>query len=139
MNLQTQLETLSEGQLKNLANEIIPAILSEREQARRAGAGLLRIDLVQVIEQALSQVDNATGLREWLTANQGREVLIEIDSAAVGSPIMTAGEAAQLLKVSERTVTSLLKAGTIPGEKVGRAWRIKRQAVMRYLAGLADE
>lgn len=36
-------------------------------------------------------------------------------------------EAAAILRVSTKTVTAELKAGNIPGRKIGREWRIKQE------------
>ena len=51
--------------------------------------------------------------------------------------ILTAQEAADLLKVHVKTVYSLVSEKREPDKifarKVGREWRIKREEVMRYL------
>lgn len=40
--------------------------------------------------------------------------------------VLTAEEAAALLRVSTKTVLALARAGSLHGEKVGRAWRFVR-------------
>lgn len=47
--------------------------------------------------------------------------------------VLTAGEAASLLRVSEKTLLRLARAGTLPGRKVGREWRFLRQELLRQL------
>ena len=47
--------------------------------------------------------------------------------------VLTAEEAAALLRVS--TKTALARAGSLPGEKVGRAWRFVRSDVLDYVRG----
>lgn len=49
--------------------------------------------------------------------------------------VLTADEAASLLRVSTKTVLALARAGALPGEKVGRAWRFVRSDVLDYVRG----
>lgn len=52
--------------------------------------------------------------------------------------VLTADEAAALLRVSSKTVLSLARSGTLPGEKVGRAWRFLRLDVLAYVGGTLE-
>ena len=49
--------------------------------------------------------------------------------------VLTAEEAASLLRVSTKTVLPLARDGVLPGEKVGRAWRFGRADLLDYLRG----
>ena len=49
--------------------------------------------------------------------------------------ILTVDEAAEHLKVRPETVRRLLSQGRLPGNKVGRAWRIPEGALMTFLRG----
>jgi excisionase family DNA binding protein len=49
--------------------------------------------------------------------------------------VLTANEAAELLRVSTRTVLTLAREGKLPGEKVGRAWRFVRADLLDYVRG----
>ena len=49
--------------------------------------------------------------------------------------VLTADETAELLRVSTKTVLALARDGTLPGEKVGRAWRFVRAHLLDYLRG----
>lgn len=49
--------------------------------------------------------------------------------------IFTVDEAANKLKVRPETVRRLLSQGRLPGNKVGRAWRIPEGALMDFLRG----
>jgi excisionase family DNA binding protein len=49
--------------------------------------------------------------------------------------VLTADEAAVLLRVSTKTVLALARDGTLPGEKVGRAWRFVRDDLLDYVRG----
>lgn len=52
--------------------------------------------------------------------------------------ILTINQAAQLLKVSSRTIYSLVSEERIPGrifaKKVGRSWRIMRSEINNFLS-----
>lgn len=49
--------------------------------------------------------------------------------------VLTAEEAAALLRVSTKTLLALAREGEVPGEKVGRAWRFLRAELLGYLRG----
>ncbi|MGC5027577.1 helix-turn-helix domain-containing protein [Tsukamurella sp. DT100] len=53
--------------------------------------------------------------------------------------VLTADEAASLLRVSTKTVLALARAGALPGEKVGRAWRFVRSDVLDYVRGAGTQ
>lgn len=53
--------------------------------------------------------------------------------------LLTRPEAAELLRVSQTTVSRLISAGQLGSVKVGRQIRISRDAIDRYLAGSAPE
>jgi len=48
--------------------------------------------------------------------------------------VMNLREAAEFLRVSEKTVGDLARAATIPCQKVGREWRFLRTAIVSWLA-----
>ena len=45
-----------------------------------------------------------------------------------------AKEAAEYLRLSEKTTLKLLREGTLPAVKMGRQWRISRRAIEEYVA-----
>lgn len=49
--------------------------------------------------------------------------------------VLTAKEAAQLLRVHANTVFLMCKRGELPHFKVGSHYRFSREALMRYIAG----
>lgn len=49
--------------------------------------------------------------------------------------VLTTDEAAALLRVSTKTVLAPAREGTLPGEKVGRAWRFLRSDVLALVRG----
>lgn len=50
-------------------------------------------------------------------------------------PVLTAEEAAALLRVSPKTLLGLAREGRLPGTKVGRAWRFLRADLLTYIHG----
>ncbi len=56
-------------------------------------------------------------------------------AAAVTSDVMTPGEVAQLLKVSEEDVLAAIQAGDLKARKIGSAYRISKDAVDDFLKG----
>jgi len=53
----------------------------------------------------------------------------------VAAEVLTADEAADLLRVSTKTVLTLARDGALRGTKVGRAWRFLRVDLMDYVRG----
>jgi excisionase family DNA binding protein len=56
-------------------------------------------------------------------------------AAAKMPDVMTPGEAAGFLKVSEEDVLAAIKAGDLKAKKVGKAYRISKKALEDYLGG----
>ena len=57
----------------------------------------------------------------------------------VDDEVLTADEAAVLLKVSVQTVLKESREGRLPGIKIGREWRYSRIALMRHLGQYVGE
>jgi excisionase family DNA binding protein len=56
-----------------------------------------------------------------------------LTGAASMPEVMSPAEAAQFLKVSEEDVLAALKAGDLKGKKLGKAYRISREALLAFL------
>ena len=54
-----------------------------------------------------------------------------------GEPLLTVGEVAGLMRVSNMTVYRLIKAGQLAAIRVGKNYRIRRTDVDRYLTDRA--
>jgi excisionase family DNA binding protein len=52
--------------------------------------------------------------------------------------VLTAAEAASLLRVSTKTLLRLARSGALPGQKVGRAWRFVRGDLLTFCAGRTE-
>ena len=50
-----------------------------------------------------------------------------------GEPLLTVGEVAELMRVSNMTVYRLIKSGQLAAVRVGKNYRIRRSDVSRYL------
>ena len=50
-----------------------------------------------------------------------------------GDPLLTVGEVAGIMRVSNMTVYGLIKAGQLGAIRVGKNYRIRRSDVDRYL------
>jgi len=53
--------------------------------------------------------------------------------------VLTPDEAAQLLKVSKKTLLRHARAGRIPGAKLGRMWRFRRTELLELLTPTTPE
>lgn len=63
------------------------------------------------------------------------------DDAAGAGPgeIMTVAQAAEFLSVAPQTVRNELRAGRLPGKRVGKEWRLSRSALLAWFATPEDE
>lgn len=53
----------------------------------------------------------------------------------MSSDLITAEEAAEILRVNPHTVYRALRAGKLPGGKVGNQWRISRADLEAHIRG----
>jgi len=101
--------------------------LLEAAQNPSGGAGLTAgigagIGVGNILQQSLQGIGGSGG------AAAG--------GAAAGIPdVMSPGEAAQYLKVAEEDVLAALEAGDLKGKKLGKAFRISKEALMAFLNG----
>lgn len=54
-----------------------------------------------------------------------------------GEPLLTVGEVAQVMRVSNMTVYRLIKSGQLAAIRVGKNYRLRRTDVDRYLTDRA--
>lgn len=52
--------------------------------------------------------------------------------------VLTIDELATYLKVSKSTLYKLVQEGKVPGQKVGRHWRFRRETIDRWLDRTSD-
>ena len=53
--------------------------------------------------------------------------------------VLTAKEAAEIIGITPYTMGQHLIRGDIPGQRVGRSWRVSRDALRNYLEGNNNE
>ncbi len=56
-----------------------------------------------------------------------------MSSKDIGEPLLTVGEVAGLMRVSNMTVYRLIKSGQLAALRVGKNYRLRRRDVERYL------
>ncbi len=56
-----------------------------------------------------------------------------MDHPVFGEPLLTVGEVARTMRVSNMTVYRLIKSGQLAAIRVGKNYRIRRTDVERYL------
>ena len=57
-----------------------------------------------------------------------------VEGQDFGEPLLTVGEVAQVMRVSNMTVYRLIKAGQLSAIRVGKNYRIRRSDIERYLS-----
>jgi len=60
-----------------------------------------------------------------------------VEGREFGEPLLTVGEVAQLMRVSNMTVYRLIKSGQLSAIRVGKNYRIRRSDIERYLTDRA--
>ena len=56
-----------------------------------------------------------------------------VEDREFGEPLLTVGEVATLMRVSNMTVYRLIKSGQLSAIRVGKNYRIRRSDIERYL------
>ena len=52
----------------------------------------------------------------------------------VGEPLLTVGEVASTMRVSNMTIYRLIKSGQLPAIRVGKNYRVRESDMNRYLS-----
>jgi excisionase family DNA binding protein len=76
-----------------------------------------------------------SAVREHLGA--GKEGLV-VGHVALREPapdVLTAGEAAALLRIAEPELVRAAERGKLPGRRIGDEWRFGREALLAWLSG----
>lgn len=68
------------------------------------------------------------------TLHEPRALLMQTDE----DQVLTIDELATYLKVSKSTLYKLVQEGKVPGQKVGRHWRFRRETIDRWLDRTSD-
>lgn len=62
-------------------------------------------------------------------------LLLVVEMTAVLAETLTVEEAARLLRLSPYTIRKLARQGRLPGRKVGRSWRFRKDLLLAWLEG----
>lgn len=59
---------------------------------------------------------------------------MSVPSAQLGEPLLTVGEVASVMRVSNMTVYRLIKSGQLRAIRVGKNYRLRRRDIEQYLS-----
>ena len=109
-----------------------------------------QLQAADAMREAAQNPSGGAGLTAGIGAGMGIGNLIsqtmsgmtqQTQGAAQGSaqnalpPVMTPAEVAQVLRVSEEDVIAAIESGDLPARKIGKAYRISREALEKFLGG----
>ena len=88
-------------------------------------------------DPAASAAINGLDLPAWVYAKPEPEAHATTphDAADNSADLLTRAEVAQYLRVSDRTVSRLIRAGKLPASRIGRAVRIRQSDLLDMLNG----
>ena len=78
-----------------------------------------------------------SGVQYRARLRAGAESGDALEGREFGEPLLTVGEVAQLMRVSNMTVYRLIKSGQLSAIRVGKNYRIRRSDIERYLTDRA--
>lgn len=76
----------------------------------------------------MESLEHSAFFRYFLTTNKTRE-----NNGMSMTDILTIREVAEYLKLNEKTTYRLVAEGTIPGFKVGGAWRFRKKEIEKWI------
>ena len=84
---------------------------------------------------AASTLDSSQDLPSWVYAKPEPvpPATTPHDAAVITNDLLTRAEAAQYLRVSDRTVSRLIRTGQLPAARIGRAVRIRQSDLLDIL------
>ena len=88
-------------------------------------------------DPAASTAINGADLPAWVYAKPEPEAHATTphDAAVATDDLLTRAEVARYLRVSDRTVSRLIRAGKLPASRIGRAVRIRQSDLLNMLNG----
>ena len=103
-----------------------------------------RLQAADALLEAAQNPSGGAGLTAGIGAGMGVGNLLQQSLQGMGTggaagggdvmpDVMSPAEAAQFLKVSEEDVVAALEAGDLKGKKLGKAYRISKEALMSFL------
>ncbi|HEY0481813.1 MAG TPA: helix-turn-helix domain-containing protein [Kofleriaceae bacterium] len=126
----------------------LPANAVDKLHRAAEALGVHKKDLVAGLVSKYVDPDTRLGLSALGALSQPRRVTVELGEPGptLGSysfqaydpdppEVMNAEQAGQFLQIAEAVVIELAEAGTLPGRRLGNAWRFSRAALVAWLAG----
>jgi hypothetical protein len=124
----------------------LPSSAVDKLHRAAEALGVHKKDLVASLVSKYVDPDSQRGLSALGSLSAPRRVTVERGEVgptlgaysfqAYDAPeVMNAEQAGQLLQIAEAVVIELAEAGTLPGRKLGDAWRFSRAALVAWLAG----
>jgi len=123
----------------------LPATAGDKLDRASEALGIAKKDLVAGLVERYVDPDSPRGLNALGSMSAPRRGSLELTDAgpALGTysfqpydppEVMSAEQAARFLQIDEALVVELAEAGTLPGRKLGTAWRFSRAALVAWLA-----
>ena len=106
-------------------------------QGMEKGGGAGGVATEMAVGLAMAQADDAAGLHgagPAVSPKPGQRRRRRRSSGGALPELLSPGDVANALKVSEGDVLAILESGELAGKKIGSTWRIKRSALDEYLA-----
>jgi excisionase family DNA binding protein len=86
------------------------------------------------VEDVVESVDVEVGVARVVSVQDAEGVKVPKRRPFVGDRLLTVGEVAATMRVSNMTVYRLIKAGHLAAIRVGKNYRIRESDVNRYLS-----
>jgi excisionase family DNA binding protein len=102
--------------------------------ASRTGVEVVDVDAQGLHEEDGSNVVNEGDVASGVSVDVVEEVSMPKRRPFVGDRLLTVGEVAGTMRVSNMTVYRLIKAGQLAAIRVGKNYRIRESDVNRYLS-----
>jgi excisionase family DNA binding protein len=103
-------------------------------QGMEKGAGAGGVATEMAVGLAMAQQMVQQGLTSGPPSPKGFGAAGAAPAPAALPELLSPGDVANALKVSEGDVLAILESGELAGKKIGSTWRIKRSALDEYLA-----
>jgi len=68
-----------------------------------------------------------------LAAEKGERAIVRGTCAENGGDVLTVNEVAQVLRMSRGAIYQMVARGQLPGFKVGRSVRVRREAIAKWI------
>jgi excisionase family DNA binding protein len=102
--------------------------------ASRPDVDVVRFEAHGLPEEDEEHVATAVLVARVVPVEDAKEVSMPKRRPFVGDRLLTVGEVAATMRVSNMTVYRLIKAGQLPAIRVGKNYRIRESDVNRYLS-----